>query len=92
MNISFDFEETGGYEFTERGKARIEVMRQFVAQRLRILEDEINAEGGRVVLQVLTGPTGIKYYGFSHELTDKMKQSLTESDFAYIISIISKGT
>jgi len=83
MKIFFDFEQTEGFEFSEKGQGMIQGIKDFAAQRLKVLETEIDEEGGEIILSIFHDPPGIELKGFSKELIEKIKYSLSDDDFRY---------
>lgn len=66
-------------------------LREFVKERLRVLQDEINKEeGSKACCSVLMIPAkagdeeGIYYMGYSDKLISKMQSCLTGDDIIYL--------
>lgn len=101
MRILFDFEIT--YKelyFSDIELKRIETARNFIYERVKILEDEINKQPEGVIVINALGtldhlnrhnyvPIGMHYRMFEKELTDKLEECVTLQDWNYLISLVS---
>ena len=90
MKIVFDYELTGPLPSNTplETYAALNKIREFVRQRLSVLQDEINKYAeARVVINMFKTVSpypGIIYDGFTNNLKVKMKGCFSEQDFQYL--------
>lgn len=85
MRIYYDIELDGSYDsFSPKTKGMLEQIKLLVIQRLKVLESEINAERGEIIMQIMADTPGIEYNGFTRPLLDKLLTCVTNDDFKYL--------
>lgn len=100
IKIFFDFEVTEKqWRFSDKAQKAINLMREFVYDRVKILESQIiNEPSGVIVINVMNTlnelnkdrkfELGMYYMGFSNGLRQKLSECVTESDGEYILKVI----
>ena len=94
MVIVYDFEITNTkVTFTDIGDEIIYTIREYIRQRLNVLQDKIDAQGGAILINILNTvndfnpdiPLGISYGGFTEDLEEKMKSCFNDNDWRLIM-------
>lgn len=94
MNIFFDFEISQTLiDFNSRQQYILDEIKDFIYQRLKILETEMAIYNGAIMVNVFgtlneQHPLGYAIGGYPKELTSKIQESLTEQDFEYVYNKI----
>lgn len=96
MNIFFDFEITEKeIQFTEKGKDKLEFIRQHIHDRVKILANETAAYPKGFIFYNIFGmadelngndpiPLGIQFMNFPPELENKLENCFTDDDYRYL--------